>query len=168
VSPIRPRRHLISVISEADGEVYGKYADELIRFATGVVGPDDGPDAVSTAVLRTFTSPAWPSVTNHRAYLYRAVLNECRQLERSRRRRVGREQRDARSRPMPDYYDPDVRPEVRAAVDELALRPRAVLVLTYWADLPPEEIATLLGVSSRTVRRDLDASHRRLRRSLHD
>jgi len=60
VSPIRPRRHLISVISEADGEVYGKYADELIRFATGVVGPDDGPDAVSTAVLRTFTSPAWP------------------------------------------------------------------------------------------------------------
>jgi RNA polymerase sigma-70 factor (ECF subfamily) len=168
MSRIGERRHLRHVISEADGEVYGKYADELIRFATGVVGPDDAPDAVSTAVLRTFTSPSWSSVTNQRAYLYRAVLNECRQIERSRRRRVGREQRDARSRPMPDHDDPDVQPEVRDAVEELALRPRAVLVLTYWADLPPEEIATLLGVSSRTVRRDLDASHRRLRRSLRD
>ena len=123
MSPIDGRRHLITVISEADGEVYGKYADELVRFATGVVGPDDAPDAVSTAVLRTFTSPAWPSVTNHRAYLYRAVLNECRQIERSHRRRVGREQRDARSRPTPDFYDPEVRPEVRAAVDALGLRP---------------------------------------------
>ncbi len=168
MSPIGARRHLISVIDEADGEVYRKYADELVRFATGVVGPDDAPDAVSTAVVRTFTSPSWPSVTNHRAYLYRAVLNECRQLERSHRRRVGREERDARARVLPDFYDPEVRPEVRAAVDALDLRSRAVFVLTYWADLPPEEIATLLGVSSRTVRRDLDAGHRRLKRSLHD
>ena len=144
MSPIRERRHLICVISEADGEIYGKYADELIRFATGVVGPDDAPDAVATAVVRTFTSPSWPSVTNHRAYL------------------------DAQARLLIDFFDPEVRPEVRAAVDALDLRSRAVFVLTYWADLPPEEIAGLLGVSSRTVRRDLDAGHRRLKRSLHD
>jgi len=168
MSRIGGRRHLIGVISEADGEVYGKYADELMRFATGVVGPDDAADAVSTAVVRTFTSPSWRSVTNHRAYLYRAVLNECRQLERSRRRRVRREERDARARVATDFYDPEVRPDVRAAVDALDVRARAVFVLTYWADLPPEEIASLLGVSSRTVRRDLDAGHRRLKRSLHD
>jgi len=95
------------------------------------------------------------------------VLNECRQLDRGRKRRVGREQREARARSI-GVLDPEVRPEVRAAVDRLDVRSRAVFVLTYWADLPPEEIATLLGVSSRTVRRDLDAGHRRLKRSLHD
>jgi len=158
----------MGVITDADAEVYGKYADELIRFATGIVGPHDAPDVLSAAVLRTFTSPSWPSVTHQRAYLYRAVLNECRQLERGRRRRVDREDRDARSRPETEMHDPDVEPAVRAAVGALGVRQRAVLVMTYWADLPPEEIAPLLGVSSRTVRRDLDASHRHLKRSLRD
>ena len=59
-----------------------EYADELTHFATGIIGPDDASDVVSTAVLRSFTSPSWPGVANHRAYLYRAVLNECRQLDR--------------------------------------------------------------------------------------
>ena len=108
MSRIGERRHLISVITDADGEVDGKYADELTHFATGIIGPDDASDVVSTAVLRSFTSPSWPGVANHRAYLYRAVLNECRQLDRGRKRRVGREQREARARSI-GVLDPEVR-----------------------------------------------------------
>src|SRR3954463_14719286 len=139
MSPIGPRRHLMGVITDADGDVYGKYADELIRFATGIVGHHDASDVLSAAVLRTFTSPSWPSVTDQRAYLYRAVLNECRQLERGRRRRVDREDRDARSRPAAEIPDLAVKPAVRAAVDALGVRPQTVLVLTYWADIPPPD-----------------------------
>jgi DNA-directed RNA polymerase specialized sigma24 family protein len=35
-----------------DKEVYRKYADDLVRFATGLVGPTDAPDVVSEATLR--------------------------------------------------------------------------------------------------------------------
>ena len=52
-------------------EIYRKHADELVRFATGVVGPFDAQDVVVDAWLRATNAEAWPTVTNHRAYLYR-------------------------------------------------------------------------------------------------
>jgi len=153
------------MISDADGEIYEKYAEELIRFASGLVGPDDATDVFSAAVLRAFTSSGWAAVTNRRAYLYRSVLNEARMWHRTNQRRLAR---DDRHRPPVEWWDPEVRPDVRAAVASLDVRSRAVLFLSYWADLPPEEIGLLLNISASTVRRDADRAHRRLRRKLHD
>ena len=169
------------MIQESDGEIYEKHADELIRFASGLVGPSDAGDVLSSAVLRTFTSPAWSSVANHRAYLYRAVLNEARMWRRSQRRRLTRDDRHAR----PDGHQVDadgprsghdratalqaeVRADVRAAMADLDVRSRGVLFLTYWADLTPDEIAPLLDISASTVRRDLGRAQRKLRRTLDD
>jgi DNA-directed RNA polymerase specialized sigma24 family protein len=69
------------VVAPSDAELYGKHAEELTRFATGLVGPQDAPDVVSAAVLACIFSKGWPRVENPRAYLFRGVLNEARRLQ---------------------------------------------------------------------------------------
>lgn len=143
-----------------DEEVYAKHADELVRFAMGLVGRSDAPDVVSAAVVRALSSPSWPTVSNHRAYLYRAVLNQARTEHRDRQRRWNKELRA----PASDRIDsPEYRPEVLAAVKSLSVRQRAVVVLTYWEDLAPGEIARRLDISEGAVRRHLARARSKLR-----
>ncbi|MGH9224089.1 MAG: sigma factor-like helix-turn-helix DNA-binding protein, partial [Acidimicrobiales bacterium] len=52
------------------------------------------------------------------------------------------------------------------AVAALSVRQRAVIVLTYWLDLHPAGIATLLRVSEGSVRRHLARARARLREVL--
>ncbi len=52
--------------------------------------------------------------------------------------------------------------DVIAALLRLSVRQRAVVFLTYWADLPPTDIAALLDSSLRTVERELSAAKGRL------
>lgn len=166
VSQGRRRRHRRQVGDLTDGAIYTKHADELIRFATGLVGPTDAADVLSMAVLRALSSPRWPTVREHRAYLFRCVLNEARMHHRSTMRRRARESRFA----LPDRVDPpDVRPEVLGRIARLSMRQRAVIVLTYWEDLDPVEIGHRLGINAGTVRRHLARAHAHLRRSIdHD
>jgi RNA polymerase sigma factor (sigma-70 family) len=49
----------------------------------------------------------------------------------------------------------------------LSLRQRAVVVLAYWADLTPDDIADRLGISEGAVRRHLARARARLRAVLH-
>lgn len=72
-------------------DCYGKYRDELIRFASALVGPSGAEDVMTNAVVRAFGSRQWPTVVERRAYLYRAVVNEARQQHRSTQRRLRRE-----------------------------------------------------------------------------
>lgn len=74
-----------------DEEIYRKHADELIRFATTLVGTASAEDVFAGAILKAMTSQSWPSVTEHRAYLFRAVFNEALGTKRSDRRRGLRE-----------------------------------------------------------------------------
>jgi RNA polymerase sigma-70 factor (ECF subfamily) len=150
---------------DSDEAVYEKYADELIRFATGLVGPSDAADVLSMAVLRSFGSPGWANVRDHRAYLTRAVLNEARMNYRSTMRRRAREQRFL---PRDIIEPPEVRPEVLASVSRLSARQRAVVVLTYWDDLDPDEIALRLDISAGSVRKHLARAHARLRKAIND
>ncbi len=139
-------------MDQSDAELFEKHADELTRFATGIVGPSDAPDIVSGAFLRCMLSERWPSVANRQAYLYKAVLNEAIMTGRSAERRLHREQ----TTPLPEAIGTDVpRPEVLEAVSRLSLRQRAVIVLTYWNDLGPASVAGLLGISEGAVRRHL-------------
>jgi RNA polymerase sigma factor (sigma-70 family) len=151
-------------VGASNAEIYRKHADEITRFATGLVGPSDAADVVSEAVLRCFGSSQWPNVTEQRAYLFRAVFNEAARFHRSNRRRWHREQRAAGPEAL---YPPEIRPEVLAAVNQLSLRQRAVVVLTYWNDLAPSAIARLLQISEGSVRRHLDRGKNRLKEVLH-
>jgi len=63
---------------------------------------------------------------------------------------------------------PEFRPEVRQAVEELSVRQRAVVYLTYWEDMTDEAVAVHLGISAGSVRRHLARARKHLRRVLHD
>jgi RNA polymerase sigma factor (sigma-70 family) len=61
---------------------------------------------------------------------------------------------------------PTLRPEIRRAVAALSARQRAVIVLTYWADLDPRHVAERLGISEGSVRRHLARARAHLRKVL--
>jgi RNA polymerase sigma factor (sigma-70 family) len=162
VTQIWPRRHRRGV-NAADGEVYRKYAEELTRFATGLVGPGNAADVVSDAVLSCFNSETWSTVTAKRSYLYRGVYNKAAEFHRSSGRRRRREELAA---PREMVEVPELRPEVLAAVLALSVRQRAVIVLTYWEDLDPAAIATLLGIAEGSVKRHIARGRSRLKEAL--
>jgi RNA polymerase sigma factor (sigma-70 family) len=147
-----------------DEEIYRKYADDLVRFATGLVGPFDARDVVSDACLRSFGSRGWSTVTNHRAYLYRSVLHEARSHHRSTLRRRLREMRAATSELVPPVQ---VDVDVLAAVDKLSLQQRASVLLTYWEDLTPADVALRLRISEGAVKRHLARARAHLKEFLH-
>ena len=45
-----------------DEETYRKHADELIRFATTLVGTASAEDVFAGAVLKAMTSQSWPVI----------------------------------------------------------------------------------------------------------
>ena len=148
-----------------DAETYRQLAPELMRFATALVGRSDAHDVFSGAVVKALATPAWPTVANRRAYLYRAVFNEAQRWLRRSGERPRREARAAAAGPdrweLPAFHD-----DVRRAVAGLSVRQRAVVVLTYWADLDPRTVADRLGISEGSVRRHLARARANLREAL--
>ncbi len=149
---------------ESDEEMYVRLAPELIRFATSLVGPSDAEDLFATAVIKAISSRGWHDVENRRAYLYRMLVNEAHKSRRSASRRRRREirvvHRDAIE--MERGLDPDV----LASLRRLTVRQRAVIHLTYWADLTPRQVAETLDTSLRTVERELTNARSRLEQLL--
>lgn len=147
----------------ARAEIYSMYADDLVRFATGLVGPADGPDVVSNAMVSVLWSRNWDDIHNPRAYLYRSVLNEARRHHRTATRRRWTEARTV----APDAtVMVDIRPDVLDAVGRLSTQQRAVVFLVYWEDLTIAETSRRLGLSEGTVHRNLTRAEKRLRRLL--
>lgn len=147
------------VMTPHDAEIYRKYSDDLIRFASGLVGPSGAEDVVANAVLRAFSSAQWKAVDNQRAYLYRSVLNEAHSQHRSTQRRLTRE---IKSQQHQDTNDRLVDLDVLTALRKISERQRAVIHLTYWEDLATSDIASLLDLSVRTIERELTLARRRL------
>ena len=155
--------HPMEVDTRSDEAVYVAHAHELVRFATGLVGPADAPDVVADAFLRVTAAPVWACAHNRRALLFRAVVNEARSRQRSDLRRRSRERRAS----GPERVEsPEFQPEVLAAVHALSSQQRAVVFLTYWNDLTPGAVAELLDVSEGSVRKQLARARKHLRRAL--
>ncbi|MDO8364688.1 MAG: RNA polymerase sigma factor [Actinomycetota bacterium] len=157
-------------MSEAS-DVYRRHADELVRYATALVGPAEAPDVVVDAALAAFRSPGWPAVGNQRAYLYRAVLNRALSVRRSDGRRAAREARvaalDAAERRAPAVGAAAVSSvDAQRALAALSAQQRAVIYLTYWDDQTPAQVAAMLGVGEGTVRKQLARAREQLRRIL--
>ena len=148
------------MVSTAD--VYAEHASSLVRFATVLVGRDDAQDVVSAAVLRALDVD-WGLVTNRRAYLFKAVANEAKNLH---RRESRRRQRESRVLTDTVAHVPEAYPEVRAAVERLSVRQRAVVYLAYWEDMTDQMIGDHLGVTAGSVRRHLGRARHHLRRVL--
>jgi len=149
----------------SDARIYERHADELIRFATGIVGACDAADVLSTAMVNALSSRSWPHVADKRAYLYRCVLNAARSAQRSGSRRRVRELRVVH---RDDPAVPETSPEVLDAVKGLSSRQRAVIFLTYWEDLDVAAVAHLLDLSEGSVKQHLARARVHLRRKLDD
>ena len=141
-------------------QAYRSYARELTRYATGLVGPFDAADVVSEACLRAFSSYGWGDVENHRAYLYRTVFAVAHDLHRSTLSRRLREMKSAEPETVSDQLL-DI--DVLEAVSRLSLKQRSAVILTYWGDLPPEEVGVRMGCSSGSVKRHLARARGHLR-----
>jgi RNA polymerase sigma factor (sigma-70 family) len=150
-------------VDATDEEIYGKYAAELLRFAATLVGPSMADDIMSNALLRAFSSRNWSTVSDHRPYLYRSVLNEANQVRRSDHRRSLREAAVASNGIT---HDDHLDLEVRDVLVRLTVRQRAVVYLTYWEDLAVAEVAETLCTSASTTERELRAARRRLKELL--
>lgn len=140
--------------------IWNKHRDELVRYASMLVGPDDAEDLLSTVVVRVLNRRHLSDLDDARSYLYRSVLNEARSLIRRRRRN--------RYEPVSAVLPVDVEPEILAAVTALPERQRAAVYLTYWQDLPIAEVAQLMGVRPGSVKRYLHIARNRLREEFED
>ena len=149
-------------------EAYRAHADELVRYATAMVGPEHAGDVVTDAFLTVFDDDR--DVEHLRAYLFRAVYHRCVDLGRSRDRRRAREERDAHERlrlaPPPGVVESQIAIDARRALSVLTDQQRAAVFLTYWCDLPPGEVADLLGVRSGTVKKQLSRARSKLKEVL--
>ena len=153
----------MEVDTRSDAAIYEAYAPELVRFATGLIGPTDAADVVADAFVALLGAPVWPQALNHRALLYRRVLFDARSRVGSAQRRRSREDRAER---VATVEFPDLRPDVATAVLGLSPQQRAVVVLTYWQDLTPAGVADLLDISDGAVRKHLARARTHLRRVL--
>ena len=143
---------------DENAEVYLKYRDDLLRYATSLVGPSQAEDVVSTVVLRSMRRRPLSQIERPHGYLMKAVLNECRSVWR-RRSHIGIEGVDTAQLPV-EVAD------TLEAVWRLPLRQRAVVYLFYWEDRPIAEIAELMDIAEGTVKRYLHNARTRLKDQL--
>ena len=151
-------------------QAYRLHANELIRYATTLVGPDRASDVVADTLISVYERHGGTDDIEHlRAYLFRAVFHHGADANRSRDRRRRREERAWRSDPRTGTsFDSSRSMDARRSLDVLSEQQRSVVFLTYWADRTPAEVAHLLGVQEGTVRKQLARARRRLREVLDD
>ena len=149
--------------SPAIEALWRSHADELVRFATMLVGPSDASDIVVDSFLAAAPIAAGPTVSNARAYLYRAVSNQAQRQRRSSERRWIR---DLAAIGAEVTIAADSLIDVRRAVTSLSLDQRTIVYLAYWEDMRERDIAGLLDLSPATVHRRLAHAKLRLRKAL--
>jgi len=139
-------------------QVYRDHRLALVRLGFLLTGSrEDSEDLVQSAFATA--RARWDEIEQPLAYLKRAVINQASDLH---RRRAWE-----RGRPVPEGVTeiPEV-DETWAVVQRLPRRQRTVVVLRFYEDLPPLEIARLLSRHPATVRSDLRRALARLRKAL--
>ncbi|MGH8937158.1 MAG: RNA polymerase sigma factor [Acidimicrobiia bacterium] len=139
-----------------DAEIYEANRADLVRYTAVLVGPHDAEDVVSTVMLRVLERRRLDDLEDARAYLFRAVLNECRSRVTRARAALG-----SADVSVPPPTDPQ--PEVLAAVMGLPVRQRAATYLVYWSDQSVAETARLMATRPGTVKRYLHPARRKLK-----
>jgi RNA polymerase sigma-70 factor (ECF subfamily) len=151
---------------QALAELYRRSFQSFLAGAAAVVG---GADAALDVVQESFARALrrqreFRGDGPHEAWVWRIVINVARDTAR-RRRLLGPpvdELVEVAAATLPDALSAQLRSELR----ELPDRQRTAVFLHYYADLPYEEVATLLGVAPGTVAASLNAARATLRRRI--
>lgn len=149
----------VNDLSLSDAAIYRRHRDDLVRYASALVGREEAPDVLSTVVVRILNRRKLTDLEDPRAYLFRAVLNESRSLHR-------RQQPVQLPADVADPQNGAPRPEVIDAVRRLPPQQRAATFLVYWMGCSIAETAELMGARPGTVSRYLHLARNRLRSCL--
>ena len=135
---------------------FARHYGEAHRWATAFTGdPHVADDVVQDAFVKIF-SRVRPlrSDDAFAGYLRRTIVNTAISRHRSLTRERARAERVAKldGRPVVEGVGAELDPELWQAVERLAPRQRAVVILRYWFDLPEAEIASVLQCRVGTVK----------------
>ena len=129
----------------------------LLRALVGAFGSEVGREATRDALAYAWEN--WGRVSemdNPVGYLFRVGQSRSRLY---RHKRVWFPE-------VPPYELPDVDPRLPAALAQLSLMQRAVVVLLFVEELPEREVGEALGISRAAVRKHAERGLLKLRRSL--
>lgn len=157
-------------------EAFESYRDEIRAFLRRRLGDvDDAEDLTQEAFLRAQRSGNVDRLENPRAYLFRIAENLARDLLRRRRLGVFDHSREVDTSevayPAPSPEDrAQARQELAAlsrAVAGLSPRVRQALILHKFCHLSYNQVATVLGISPKTVEKHLAKGIALCRAALH-
>ncbi len=141
----------------AFADVFRQEFPRLAGYCAGLVNDRDlGADIAQEALARTWVR--WPQVRDPRAYSYLVATNLARRYWKNRSREQG--VRAALTRQAQSSTSAEG--SVRDLVERLPLRLRSATLLHYYADLPVEQIASLLHRPAGTIRQRLHEARRLL------
>lgn len=138
----------------------------LGMYAMRIVGDaDDAEDVVTEAFAKAWQSvQSGAEIDNFKAFIYRAVRNECISFLRRRGTTVGEEFIPEVDDEAVDTSERDAR--LWRAIDRLPERCRRVFLLSKRDGLSNDEIAAELGISVKTVKNQMTKAYSRLRDEL--
>jgi len=140
-----------------------RYHRTLFRVAARLLGDrEEARDASQTAFLKAYQAlGTWDHNRRFFSWIYRILVNEC--LNRLRSRRTTEPLADTAAERVADSVESaQTRRRVRQALLQLSAEQRDVIVLRHFADLPYDEIATLLSIPEKTVKSRLFSARQRL------
>jgi RNA polymerase sigma-70 factor (sigma-E family) len=148
------------------------HADELLRNAYLMAGDrGEAEDLVQECLLRL--ARKWPRVRSMehpgayaRRVLFNLILDGGRQRARRRTELLGSQTTGGHGGADPTTAALEARVELVQALGGLPAHQRAVLVLRYFADLPADEVATILDCPLGTVKSSTSRGLERLREAL--
>ena len=140
-------------------EVYETSLPRLVRLAHLITGSNSAAeDVVHDVFVAAYRK--WHEIGDPNGYLYQAVVNRSRSVIRRRSFEV-RNPADPAPTELPPELD-----EVWIALTRIPPKRRTALVLRYYADLPVERIAEVMGVRPATVRSLIHRGYMSMRKEL--
>ena len=136
-------------MGDTDEVIYNRLRGGLVRYASVLVGPNDGPHLLSVVITRVLANRRLSDLDNPRLCLFRAVSDEVR----AHRRRYARRQ-------VLQLVIPDIGPTFELdvgldAVMDLPVQQRAATYLVYWLGYTPSDAAAAMGCQPGTIDRYL-------------
>ena len=139
-------------------QLYRDMLPGLYRLAQSMLRQtSDAQDAVQQAAVKAWLSLERIRPGGERAYFTRIVINECRNIQRHRRRVLPTD----RQAEAADPVHPDS--ELKAVVDSLPETLRLPLLLRYMEGYTEAEAAAILRISRNTLRARLKRARAKLR-----
>lgn len=142
--------------------LYGRFADELLRFAAASLGDRDAAqDVVQETMVAAWTGArSFRGESSVRSWLFGICRNQVAlELRRRPRRPEPQEPDEAAVAPSP----PEARAGLPEAFERLDLEQRQLLQLVYARGLSQQEVADALGIPLGTVKSRLFSARGRLR-----